>query len=77
MYGPIVWSPMTPHHTTHLRKSDVVSCVRQFHEDYHDPINGSVLYWGKIGLVGEQNVTNRLGVRVNPTAKLQPATRVR
>jgi len=35
------------------------------------------LYWGKIGLVGEQNVTNRLGVRVNPTAKLQPATRVR
>jgi len=31
---------MTPHHTTHLWKRDVGSCCRQFHEDYHDPING-------------------------------------
>ena len=29
------------HHTTHLRKSGVGSLFRQFHEDYHDPINGS------------------------------------
>ena len=32
------------HHTTRLRKSDVGSCFRQFHEDYHDPINGIFLY---------------------------------
>ena len=31
------------HHTTRLRKSDVGSCFRQFHEDYHNPINGSFL----------------------------------
>jgi len=34
----------TPHHTTCLRKSDVGICYWQFHEDYHDPINGSFLY---------------------------------
>jgi len=32
---------------------------------------------GKIGLVGEQNVTNRMGVRINPTAQFQRATHVR
>ena len=33
------------HHTTRLRKSDVGSCFRQFHEDFHDPINGSFTCW--------------------------------
>jgi len=28
------------HHTTRLWKRDVGSCCRQFHVDYHDPING-------------------------------------
>ena len=28
------------HHTIRIRKSDVGSCFRQFHEEYHDPING-------------------------------------
>ena len=32
---------------------------------------------GKIGLVGEQNVTNHLGVRINPSAHFQPAKHVR
>jgi len=32
------------HHTTRLWKSDVGSCFRLFHEDYHDPINGVFLY---------------------------------
>jgi hypothetical protein len=32
------------HHTTRLWESDVGSCFRQFHVDYHDPINGSFLY---------------------------------
>ena len=32
------------HHTTRLRKSDVGSCFQEFHEDYHDPINGTFLY---------------------------------
>ena len=31
---------------------------------------------GKIGLIGEQNVTNHMGVRINPTAQIQPATHV-
>ena len=31
----------------------------------------------KIGLIGEQNVTNHTGVRINPTAQIQPATHVR
>jgi len=31
---------------------------------------------GKMGLVGEQNVTNRMGVRINPTAQFQPAIHV-
>jgi hypothetical protein len=31
---------------------------------------------GKMGLVGEQNVMNHMGVRVNPTAQFQPATHV-
>jgi hypothetical protein len=29
-----------------------------------------------VGLVGEQNVMNHMGVRINPTAQFQPATRV-
>jgi len=32
---------------------------------------------GKVGLLGEQNVTNHMGVIINPTAQLQPATHVR
>jgi len=32
---------------------------------------------GKIGLVSEQNVTNHMGIRVNPMAQFQPATHVR
>ena len=32
------------HHTTLLRKIDVDSCFRQFRVDYHEPINGSLLY---------------------------------
>jgi len=32
---------------------------------------------GKVGLVGEQNVTNHMGVRINPIAQFQPATHVR
>ena len=32
---------------------------------------------GKMGLVGEKNVTNRMGVRINPTAQVQLATYVR
>src|SRR5215475_12317269 len=32
---------------------------------------------GKIGLIGEQNITNHTGVRINPTAQIQPATHVR
>jgi len=31
----------------------------------------------KMGLVSEQNVTNHMGVRINPTAQFQPATHVR
>jgi hypothetical protein len=31
---------------------------------------------GKMGLVDEQNVTNHMGVRINPTAQFQPATYV-
>jgi hypothetical protein len=31
----------------------------------------------KIGLIGEQNVTNHTGVRINPTAQISPATHVR
>jgi len=31
---------------------------------------------GKMGLVGEQNITNHTGVIINPTAQLQPATHV-
>jgi hypothetical protein len=30
-----------------------------------------------VGLVDEQNVTNRMGVRINPTAQFQPASHVR
>ena len=29
-----------------------------------------------MGLVGEQNVLNRMGVRINPVAQFQPATHV-
>ena len=36
-----------------------------------DPITG------KMGLVSEQNVTNRMGVRVNPVVQFQLATYVR
>jgi hypothetical protein len=32
---------------------------------------------GKMGLVGDQNVTNHMGVSINPTAQFQPATHVR
>ena len=32
------------HHITRLRKSDNGSCFRQYHEDYQDPINRSLLY---------------------------------
>jgi len=32
---------------------------------------------GKMGLVGEQDVTNHIGVRINPTAQFQPAAHVR
>jgi hypothetical protein len=32
---------------------------------------------GKMGWVGEKNVTNHLGVRINPTAQFQSATHVR
>jgi len=32
---------------------------------------------GKMGLIGEQNVTNHMGVRVNPVAQFQLATYVR
>jgi len=32
---------------------------------------------GKKGLVSEQNVTNHMGVRINPTAQFQQATHVR
>jgi len=28
---------------------------------------------GKMGLIGEQNVMNHMGVRINPTAHFQPA----
>ena len=31
---------------------------------------------GTTGLVDEQNVTNHMGVRINPTAQFQPATHV-
>jgi len=30
----------------------------------------------KKGFVSEQNVTNHVGVRINPTAQFQPATHV-
>jgi len=30
----------------------------------------------KMGLIGEKNVTNHTGVRINPTAQFQPATHV-
>jgi len=29
---------------------------------------------GKMGLIGEQNVTNHMGVRINPVAQFQLAT---
>ena len=32
------------YHTTRLRKSDVGSCFRNVHEDYHYPISGIFLY---------------------------------
>jgi hypothetical protein len=32
---------------------------------------------GKMGLIGEQNVTNHTGVRINPTAQIKPAPHVR
>jgi len=32
---------------------------------------------GRMGLVGEQNVTNHMGVRINPMAQFQLATHVR
>jgi len=32
---------------------------------------------GKMGLIGEQNVMNHMGVRINPTAQFQPDTHVR
>jgi hypothetical protein len=32
---------------------------------------------GKMGLIGEQNVINHRGVRINPTAQFQLATHVR
>ena len=32
---------------------------------------------GNMDLVGEQNVMNRMGVRINPTGQIQPATHVR
>jgi len=32
---------------------------------------------GKMDLVGEQNVTNHMRVRIKPTAQFQPATHVR
>jgi len=28
---------------------------------------------GEMGLIGEQNVMNHMGVRINPTAQFQPA----
>jgi len=28
---------------------------------------------GEMGLIGEQNVMNHIGVRINPTAQFQPA----
>jgi len=31
----------------------------------------------KMGLVSEKDVTNHMGVRINPTAQFQPATHVR
>jgi len=31
----------------------------------------------KMGIVGEQNVTNHMGVRINPTTQFEPATYVR
>jgi len=79
MYRPIShqW-----HHTTHLQKSSFGSCFQQFHEDYRDPINGTFLVLltplgGKMGLVGEQNVLNHMGVRINPMAQFKPAAHVR
>ena len=70
------------HHTTCLRQRDVSSYFRQFHEAYHDPIKERFLYnvdsiAGKMGLAVEQNVTNHLGVRINPTAHFQTAAHVR
>jgi hypothetical protein len=32
---------------------------------------------GKMGIIGEQNVTNHMGVRINPTTQFEPATYVR
>jgi hypothetical protein len=32
---------------------------------------------GKIGLIGEQNITNHTVVLINPTAQIQPVTLVR
>jgi len=31
---------------------------------------------GKMGLISEQNVTNHMGVRINPMAQFQPGTLV-
>jgi len=40
------------HHTTRLQQRDVGSCFRQFHVDYHNPINGSFFYcWLHILLI--------------------------
>jgi len=66
------------HRTTRLRKSDVDSCFQQFLVDYHDPINGSIVdsITSKKGFIIEQNLTNHMGVRINPKAQFQPATHV-
>jgi len=53
-----------------------VACgLSQSHKWEFFCIVGSIA--GRMGLVGEQNVMNHMGVRINPVAQFQPAVHVR
>jgi hypothetical protein len=76
MYGSMSWSPMTPHHTFN-GKAMLVAAFDSSVWTITIPQMGVTCIVdsipGKLGLVGDQNVTHQMGVRINLTAKFQPA----
>jgi hypothetical protein len=68
------------HDNTTLRCQDrrnlwMQQCII-IHNNLYSPFHPDPKLAGKMSLAGEQNDTNYMGVKINPTAQFQPATHV-